>query len=91
MWKEDKGTKAQASVRPEEKEEKTESRELEKGKAKEEKKDEGRKKEKESLEAKRDEKTLASIWELLMNSKIHREALVLALDHKKIPKSYTLE
>ena len=91
MWKEDKRTKAQASRRAEEKEEKTESRESEKGQAKEEKKDEEGKKEKELLEAKRDEKTLASIWELLMNSKTHREALVLALDHKKIPTSYTPE
>ena len=43
------------------------------------------------LEAKRDKKTLASVWELLMNSKTHQEALVLALDHKKIPISHTHE
>ena len=91
MWKEDKEIKAQASRRTEEEEEKAESGESEKGKAEEEKKDKERKKEKEFHEAKRDEKTLASIWELLMNSKTHQKALVLAIDHKKIPISHTLE
>ena len=55
------------------------------------KKDKEEKKEKELLIAKRDEKTLASVWELLMNSKAHREALVLALDHKKLPTSISPE
>ena len=33
------------------------------------------------------EEIIASIWELLMHSRDHREALVLALDQKKISMS----
>ena len=62
-----------------------------KGKVEEEKKDEEGKKEKELLKAKIDEKTLTNVWELLMNSKAHREALVLPLGHKKILISHTPE
>ena len=42
-------------------------------------------------ETKKDEKTIASVWELLMHSKVHQEALVMALDQKKIPTSFTPE
>lgn len=35
------------------------------------------------------EEIIASIWELLMHSRDHKEALVLALDQKKISMSYT--
>ena len=41
--------------------------------------------------AKRNEKTLTSIWELLMNSKAYRKALVLAFEHKKLPTSISPE
>ena len=37
------------------------------------------------------EKIIASVWELLIHSRDHREALVLALDQEKIPMSYTPE
>ena len=43
----------------------------------------------EPVNAKRDKKSLASVWELLMHSRVHREALVMALDHKKIHKTCT--
>ena len=35
-------------------------------------------------ELKEKEEPIASVWELLMNSRVHREALVRALDQKKI-------
>ena len=35
--------------------------------------------------------TIASVWELLMHSRDHREALVLALDQMKISMSCTPE
>ena len=105
MWKDDKG-KAQPVAKIEEKSKgsKSEGSEKEKGKSVQEKEVESEKEETEKqkndeegkkakglLTAKRDEKTLASIWELPMNSKAHREALVLALDHKKLPTSISLE
>ena len=37
------------------------------------------------------EEVIASVWELLMHSKDHREALVLALDQKRISMSSTPE
>ena len=99
LWRDDK---IQPVAKTEEKPERSKSEESEKEKGKsvekeeneskeketeKQKKDEEGKKGKEPLTTKRDEKTLASVWELLMNSKAHREALVLALDHKKLPKS----
>ena len=105
LWKDDKG-KAQPVAKTEEKSEgsKFEGSEKDKGKsvqekeaksrkgeAEKQKNDEEGKKGKGPLTAKRDEKTLASVWELLMNSKAHREALVLALDHKKLPTSISPE
>ena len=32
----------------------------------------------------KEEEVIASVWELLMHSRDHREALVLALDQRKI-------
>ena len=65
--------------------------EIKRRRSSETKKDEEGKKEKELLTTKRDKKTLASVWELFMNSKAHREALVVALDHKKLPTSISPE
>ena len=79
LQKDDKG-KAQPVTKIEEKPEGSKSKEseAEKGKSVEkEKADEAEK-------VKRIPQTVASVWELLMNSKFHREALVLALDHKKL-------
>ena len=105
LWRDDKG-KAQPAAKTEEKfeglkfeksakkkEKSVEGKEteLKKEETEKQKKDEEEKKGKGSLTAKRDEKTLASIWELLMNSKAHREALVLALDYKKLPISISPE
>ena len=42
-------------------------------------------------ELKEKEEPIASVWELLMNFRVHREALVLALDQKKISSSCTPE
>ena len=81
----DKG-KAQPAVKVEKKNEEAKPEVVDKGKAKS---YEEEKKVKEVKEVKKDEKTLVSVCELLMNSKIYREALVMALDHKKIPISYT--
>ena len=44
-----------------------------------------------SKEKAKKEEIIASVWELLMYSRDHREALVLALDQKKIPMSCTPE
>ena len=87
LWKEDKERKTQLARKVEEKEEEvkyTESKEEKAILEKEEKPNE------ESVNTKRDEKTLTSVWELLMHSRAHWEALVMALDHKKIPVTYTL-
>ena len=35
-------------------------------------------------ELKEKEEPIASVWELLINSRVHREALVRALDQKKM-------
>ena len=40
---------------------------------------------------KKAEEIISSVWELLMHSRDHREALVLALDQKKIFMSCTPE
>ena len=76
----DKG-KAQLTVKVEKKSEELKPEGKDKGKAKSEQEE---KKVEEVKEVKRYDKTIASIWKLLMNSKTHREALVMALDHKKI-------
>ena len=72
FWKEEKESKPQSSRRVRKKEEEVKSEGSEKEKIeseKEEKKDEEGKKEKEVIKVKRDEETLASVQELLMNSK----------------------
>ena len=88
LWKDDKGKKAQLVGKVDKKEKVAKSNEPEKEKAESEKEE---KKDEKVLEAKRDKKTLTSVRELLINSKAHREALVLALDHKKILVSHTSE
>ena len=50
---------------------------------------EEKKKAEKTIEVKKNKKIVASVWELLMHSKAHQEALVMALDNKKIPTSYT--
>ena len=83
LWKGDE-RKAQSVAKTEEK---SEGSEKEKGKSVEKEAEEAAEVEK----VKRVPRTLASVWELLMNSKVHREALVMALDHKKLPIACTPE
>ena len=79
LWKEDSGTKARPSKRSEKRKEeakgfgesKKEEAESEEEETEKQKKEEEGKKEKELLATKRDEKTLTSVWELLINSKAH--------------------
>ena len=72
LWKNDKAKESQQVGKVEEKKEEKETIE---GKV-EEAKSSGEKAEKEEI--------ITSVWELLMHSRDHREALVLALDQKKI-------
>ena len=79
----EKKRKAQSVTKAEEKLEEPKTEESEKKKKEKPEKEE--EKVEEAKKVKRVPQTLASVWELLMNSKIHREALILALDHKKVP------
>ena len=88
LWRDDKGT-AQSVAKTEEKSEGSKSEESEKEKEKSVEKEEEKANELEKV--KRVPPTLASVWELLMNSRVHREALVMALDHKKLPIACTPE
>ena len=65
LWRDDKG-KAQSVTNVKKKNEEAKPKVTDKGKAKSE---EEEKKVEEVKEVKRDEKTLSSVWELLMNSK----------------------
>ena len=88
LWRDDKG-KAQPVAKTEEKSKGSKSEESEKKKEKSVEKEEEKADEVEKV--KRVPRTLASVWELLMNSKVHREALVMALAHKKLPIACTPE